>query len=184
MYAVLPIFAILFCAFSLFVIERLVIYPTPHKEYVELYSNEYSLSPYLVYSVIKVESNFNTKATSSKGAKGLMQITTLTGEYIARELAIEDYDLYAPKDNVKFGCFYLNYLINKFKSVETALIAYNAGEGNVRSWLKNKEYSTDGVNLEVIPFRESDIYIKKINKTLDKYKKLYGNILDKTLKKK
>ena len=67
------------------------------------------------------------------------------------------------------GCYYLKYLFDRFKNVNVVLCAYNAGEGNVRKWLKNKEYSLDGKTIKSIPFNETDKYVKKINKTYKKY---------------
>ena len=163
-------------------IEKSYIFKMPNKEYVIEVSKEYSLSPLLVYSVIKEESSFNQKAISKKNAKGLMQISDKTAEFIAEKLGVEQYDLFDGNQNVRFGCFYLRYLLNKFKDSDTAICAYNAGEGNVSNWLKNPLYSEDGRTLKSVPFSETQEYREKIKKTFAKYKKLYGNILDKTKK--
>lgn len=159
-------------------------YPTPYRDIVLKNSSQFALEPYLVYSVIKTESGFKTNVKSSKGAVGLMQITPSTAEYIAEKLATPTYNLEDVETNVKFGCFYLRYLINKFKSLNTAITAYNAGEGNVSKWLKDSKCSTDGINLKYIPFKESRNYLKKIRKSLANYRKLYGNTLDKSEKNK
>ena len=91
-----------------------------------------------------------------------------------------DYEIFSIDTNIRYGCYYLRYLIDKFKVEKTALSAYNAGEGNVLSWLKNNKYSIDGKSLNTIPFKETEEYIKKVYKSYDKYRKLYGNIVDKT----
>ncbi|MDY6367288.1 MAG: dephospho-CoA kinase, partial [Clostridia bacterium] len=67
----------------------------------------------------------------------------------------------------------------KFTDRNTCLAAYNAGEGNVKKWLGDKNYSNDGITLDVIPITETADYVKKVNKSLTKYKNLYFNILDK-----
>ena len=59
-------------------------YPIQYKSIVTKYCSKYELSPYRVYSLIKVESKFNPYAKSSKGATGLMQITPSTGKYISK----------------------------------------------------------------------------------------------------
>ena len=59
-------------------------YPYNYKEYVEKYSNEYNLDPLLVLSVIKAESKFKENSTSSKGAKGLMQLDSRTVDHLYR----------------------------------------------------------------------------------------------------
>ena len=178
------LFILAFCLLCLgvFVCVRKVerkIYPLNYKEQVWEYSIRFSVSCELILATVKVESDFDKDAVSSKGAIGLMQITQNTANYIALMLNESDYDLTDPDVNLRFGTFYLKYLLERFESVETAVCAYNAGEGNVSAWLKNKEYSADGVTLSSIPFKETRVYLEKIKKTFRKYKKLYGNILDK-----
>ena len=155
------------------------IYPLKYKEQVLEYASRFDVSWELILATVKVESDFDKDAVSSKGAIGLMQITQNTASYIALMLNETNYDLTDPDTNLRFGTYYLKYLLTRFESVETAVCAYNAGEGNVSSWLKNKEYSLDGVTLSSIPFKETRGYLEKIKKTFEKYKKLYGNILDK-----
>ena len=53
------------------------------------------------------------------------------------------------------------------------LSAYNAGRGNVNKWLKNEEFSKDGKKLDYIPFKETELYIKKIGLNYNIYKYLY-----------
>lgn len=172
------IFIITSINFFAFVINR-YLYPLGYKEIVIENADYYSLDRALVFATIKVESSFDKNVKSSKGAVGLMQITLSTAEYIAKRLNINEYDLQDENINVMFGCYYLRYLIDKFKSIETAICAYNAGEGNVSKWLKEKDKSDDGLTLKSIPFKETEEYLKKIVKTFEKYKKLYGNLLDK-----
>ena len=141
-------------------------YPYNYKEYVEKYSNEYNLDPLLVLSVIKAESKFKENSTSSKGAKGLMQIMDSTGQWISSNIEISyflPHMLYDPEINIKMGCWYLNNLIEQFGNVDTALAAYNAGRGRVNSWLSNKEYSKDGKTLDYIPYKETKEYVDKVN---------------------
>ncbi|MBR2449443.1 MAG: lytic transglycosylase domain-containing protein [Clostridia bacterium] len=177
---ILSIFWIAMCLnFTANCFSRKYLYPTLYKEAVIKYSDYYGLNSTLIFSVIKVESSFNKNAVSDAGALGLMQITPDTGKYIAKLQGIERYDLTDPTTNINFGCYYIKYLIMKFDNLDTALCAYNAGEGNVSLWLQNKEYSADGTTLTNVPFTETREYIKKIHQTFSKYKKLYGNILDK-----
>ena len=160
-------------------ITKKYVYPLKNKETVFYFADMYGLERALVLSVIKVESDFDKNAESHAGALGLMQITPDTAKYIASLQGITTYDLKDARTNVNFGCFYIKYLMQRFKNVNTAMVAYNAGEGNVSLWLNNSEYSDDKITLKKIPFSESREYINKINKTFVKYKKLYGNILDK-----
>lgn len=162
------------------VVERRYFYPIKYKEIVIENADYYGLDKMLIFSVIKTESNFNKSAQSKKGAKGLMQITDKTAKYIADKLGVENYDIFDEQTNINFGCFYIKYLYNRFKDMQTALVAYNAGEGNVSLWLMDKTISDDGKTLNQIPFAESREYLNKIKQNFVKYKKLYGNILDKS----
>ena len=143
------------------------------------YADLYGLDRALVFAMIKTESGFDKNAVSSAGAIGLMQITPKTAEYISKVLGEQDYSLTEAHTNIRFGCYYLRYLLNKFSDLDTALVAYNAGEGNVIKWLKDNNFSTDGRALNYIPFKESREYIKKIKQNTKKYNKLYNKILDK-----
>lgn len=152
-------------------------YPLPYSEHVYKYSKEYNLDPYLVYAAIRVESNFESDAKSSKGAKGLMQITDDTGQWAANKMKIKNYNsemLYQPQYNIMVGCWYIRNLIDQFDgNMTSALAAYNGGSGNVEKWLKNKEYSSDGEKLDKIPFGETKRYVEKIKKDYNIYKSLY-----------
>lgn len=145
---------------------------------VVIYSKEFEVDPALVASVINVESGYNENATSSKGAKGLMQILPSTGKWLAEKVK-EDYDedyLLNHEFNIKIGTFYLSYLIEQFKDEKLALCAYNAGQGKVKEWLKNKRYSSDGKTLNEIPFEETKNYIVKIEKNYRYYKNRYSKL--------
>ena len=92
--------------------------------------DNYGLDPFLILAVIEIESEFSPKAVSHKGAIGLMQIMPETAEFIAGELG-SSFDrtesLYNPFVNVRFGIYYISFLINRFKSIEWALVAYHVG---------------------------------------------------------
>ncbi len=164
---------------SLILIERTFFYPVKYYEEVSKYSKAYNIRPEIILSVIKVESSFKRKAVSEKGAKGLMQITDSTAEFIAKRLDESDYDIFSAETNIKFGSYYLSYLLTRFSNDEVALCAYNAGEGTVSSWLNDKRYSNDQKTLTKIPYPETANYLRRIKKCLKKYLKYYGYILDK-----
>ena len=150
-----------------------IFYPIKYGDYVHKYSMEYNLDSSLVFSVMKSESGFKHNVVSSKDAVGLMQITPDTGEWIAENMDIDDYSLMNPETNIMFSCWYLDYLTERFDDVETAIAAYNAGEGNVDSWLENPDFSADGVTLLSIPYSETDKYVKKVMNAYNIYNKLY-----------
>lgn len=152
------------------------IFPFKHEEAIVKYSKENNLDPYFVLSVIMAESGFRTDATSHKNAMGLMQITEDTGQWIAEQMGLDDYTsdkLYNDEYNIKMGCWYLNNLREEFGDVDLFVAAYNAGRGNVREWLNNKEYSKDGKTLSYIPYKETKQYVDKVNTYYKIYKKIY-----------
>lgn len=104
-------------------------YRRPYPETVE----ESGLPPALVYAVVKAESGFDERAVSRAGAMGLMQLLPATAEFVcAREGTVFCEELLLDgKYNVGIGCKYLKYLLGKFPNEQTALCAYNAGEGTV-----------------------------------------------------
>lgn len=144
-------------------------YPVAYNTYIAKYAAENELDPYLVIGLIKQESNFIADARS-KYAGGLMQLTELTAEEYAKKLGLENYNYMDPETNIRIGCFVLASLIEKYENVDTALAAYNAGIGNVDSWLKNPDYSSDGKTLYNIPFSETRHYVKKVNQYVEAYK--------------
>ncbi len=97
-------------------------------------ANHHALDPMLVVAVMHVESRFNTFAVSPVGAMGLMQVMPGTGEEIARRLAIPwtgPQMLFDPIVNVRIGTEYLKHLAMRYKSIPTALAAYNWGPGHI-----------------------------------------------------
>ena len=150
------------------------IFPRKYNKEVTAICDNVSISPNLVFALIKAESSFKKDATSQKGAIGLMQIMPDTASYVSDLFfAGERFDLYDEKDNIIIGVTYLLYLFNKFEDKKTVLCAYNAGEGRVYEWLQNHEYSYDGKTINYIPFEETKSYVEKIIRYEKFYDKLY-----------
>lgn len=176
---ILTVLIVLFVAYFAFMFGmKKYVYPYDYEEYINKYSEEYDLDPYLVLAVIKTESNFNKEAVSKKDAKGLMQIMDSTGEWIAKELGINYFMssmLFDPELNIKMGCWYLDNLEKEFdEDIDLVLAAYNGGSGNVNKWLNNEEYSEDGEKLNYIPFPETKKYVDKVKVNYNIYKYLYN----------
>src|SRR5262245_24621985 len=118
---------------------------TPYGEIIASMSQTHGVNPMLVRALIQVESGYQPKARSTKGAMGLMQLMPSTAkEYNVR-------NPYEPKANIEAGIKHLKALIDRFGGgVELALAAYNAGEGAVKKF--------NGVP----PYRETRDYISRI----------------------
>lgn len=155
------------------------LYPLKYSDYIFLYSAKNGLDPYLVAAVIKTESDFRENVKSNKDAYGLMQITGPTGEWAAQKMKIDNFNvnmLWDPETNIKIGCWYIDNLNEEFNGdVTLMLAAYNGGRGNVQKWLSSEEHSKDGKNLHYIPFKETDMYVKRVKVNYNIYKFLYKN---------
>lgn len=150
-------------------------YPVKYKEEIISASDEFSLSPALIASVVNVESSYRENARSQKGAVGLMQLLPSTAKWLSDRLeeTFDEAKLETPQYNIRLGSFYLSYLLNMFEDEKAAICAYNAGPSNVSAWLKNKEFSTDEKSLEKVPFPETEKYLNKVMKNFHQYLKRY-----------
>ena len=153
-------------------------YKKEYSEYVKKYSQEYEVDENLVYAVIKAESNFNPKAKSNKNAIGLMQIVESTAKEIWKKVDIQltddelEEELIKPETNINLGSKYLSILIEKYQNIEIAITAYNAGIGTVDNWIEKGIIKSDGSDIENIPYKETNNYVRKI---LRDYK-IYNNL--------
>ena len=135
------------------------------------------LNPLLVFSLIRQESFFESFIQSSAGAIGLMQIIPTTGQEIAGNLGwpadYQQSDLYRPIVNILFGESYLagqkTYLNG---DMYAAVAAYNAGAGNVQTWMTLANNDPD-LFLEIIRFDETRAYLQNITEFLAIYRDLY-----------
>ncbi len=114
--------------------------------YIEEFSAVYDIDPLLIYAQMNQESSFKIKATSHKGASGLMQLIPET----AKRFGVKN--IYNPQQNIKAGIKYMRWLLDEFGGdMHLALAGYNAGEGAV------KKYGN-----KIPPYRETQNYVAKI----------------------
>lgn len=156
------------------------IYPIKYEKYVEKYAKENKVDPYLVYAIIKAESNFNPDVTSQSNAIGLMQLLEETANERSNHIddqTITKEELYDPETNIKLGTSYFAYLSKYYKgNTVLALTAYNAGIGNVDNWIKQKIIKSDGTDIENIPYKETNNYVRKILRDYQMYLKIYDTM--------
>ena len=126
--------------------------------------------------MIKAESNFKADAISNKEALGLMQLIESTANEVAKEIETEitKEQILNPETNIQLGTKYLEKLINKYGNIELAVAAYNAGIGNVDGWIQKGTIKKDGSDIENIPFKETNNYVRKILRDYKIYKQLCG----------
>jgi soluble lytic murein transglycosylase len=153
-----------------------LIYPKPYLDDVLNAATEFDVDPYLIWAIMKVESNFRSQSVSQAGAVGLLQIMPDTAKEISRTLkeSISNDDLKDPKTNIRFGSYYISFLQGIYKeNLDKVLAAYNAGMGTVSSW----ERSTLGRRIEDFPtaisFFETREYITKVSDAYLIYKWIY-----------
>jgi soluble lytic murein transglycosylase len=148
--------------------------PLRHEDIIRQQAAEKGVPADLIAAVIYSESRFRDQ-TSHAGARGLMQITPATAKLIENLSGGQTFkfeDLSDPDINIRYGTFYLRYLIDKFGDNEVAaLAAYNAGETNVTEW--------GGSNLQIddIPFPETRGYVEDVLDKRDEYARHYRHEL-------
>ena len=93
-----------------------------------------------------------------------MQIMPKTAEWLCEKEKINySYqNLFEPQFNIRLGTKYIKYLQEKFNDEELVVMAYNAGEGTVNSWLLNNEYSQNGEAITRVPYKETKNYLKRV----------------------
>ncbi len=164
---------VLFASILTFVIYIEVMYPLRYVNEIETAGYIYDVEPALIASLINEESSFDNLCESPSGAIGLMQIMPDTAEWLSVRMGISDYTvtkLYEPQFNINMGTFYLRYLLDRFTDNYTALCAYNAGEGLVRNWLQDTQYSQNNQSLDITPYSSTNAYAEKVIKNIDKYR--------------
>lgn len=120
-------------------------------------SERHAVDPHLVRAVIKVESDFQSRALSRKGAQGLMQLMPET----ARLHNVND--VYDPQENIDGGVRHLRLLLDRYQGdLQLSLAAYNAGMKAVER------------HRGVPPFTETREYVKRVLDYVNRYRKQDG----------
>ena len=155
------------------------IYRTEYEQEVTKWCREYSVDPALVYSVIKVESNFDPGANSSLGAIGLMQMIEDSFDWVAWRTDTADIyrfeDLYSPEVSIMFGTYMIGFLYDRYGSVELAAAAYHAGMNRVDSWIDDGIVDPYNVDIESIQGDNTRHYVSKIIKAYKKYSEILSS---------
>jgi len=150
---------------------REITLPLRHDDVIRQQAADKHLDPALIAAVIYAESRFRDQE-SQAGALGLMQITPQTADVIAHLSGGTQFvtgDLSDPEINIRYGSFYLRYLLDRYDGNEVAaLAAYNAGTGNIDRW------GGAALDLDSIRFTETRAYVEEVLDKRQEYRDNYA----------
>ena len=151
------------------------LFPFPYQAKILEYAQQEQINPLLVISVMRKESTFNPSIDSVVGAVGLMQIVPPTAQWAAKQLKMTDYSLTNPEDNIKIGTWYLKHNHQRYEDNSLLAVAsYNAGTGNVSTWLDRYDIGDRDRFVEQIPFPETKDYVEGVFGNYWNYLRLYN----------
>ena len=157
------------------------IYPRAYQLNVSAESENRKISPNLIWSIMKAETQYKQDAISPVGAVGLMQFMPYTSQKVAT-LIKEDYEtknLFKPEVAIQYGAAYLKKLSVEFDAqLPLIAAAYNGGPHRVKLWLRNFGESDFDVFVEHIPFVETRTYVKRVLSFYFTYQKIYDDKID------
>lgn len=152
---------------------RQLIYPTYFADLIVPYAQRHGFDPALFFALVRQESGFNAMSYSSADARGLTQVVPGTAEGIASALGMTNFqqsDLFKPYISVRFGTYYLGYVLDAFKgNIYYALMGYNGGPGNAKKWQRDDlDTAVEGITLP-----ESHLYVRTVVSQYRQYVDVY-----------
>jgi soluble lytic murein transglycosylase len=160
-------------------VERIGL-PLEHSTVIRQQAREKGLRPELIAAVIYAETRFNARR-SPAGAEGLMQLLPSTAQFIAKRsggTAFETADLADPEVNIRYGSWYLRYLLQRYDGSELeAVAAYNAGMGNVDRWIAKARSEARQFSESDIGFPETRAYVDRVFGAERDYRSVHGREL-------
>ncbi len=139
-----------------------IVYPEAFPDAFDRVLDEFPLERDIFYGLVREESYFSPGIQSPVGATGLAQLMPPTAADVATRLRVTEYDLSDPYTNLRFGARYLSDLLLRFEAWVPSLIAYNAGQGRVGTWLAERQGLPMLLFHESVPFQEPRSYIRNI----------------------
>src|SRR3954452_11647884 len=154
--------------------------PLRHEDVIRQQAHKRDLDPALIAAIIYQESKFEDR-TSSAGARGLMQITPDTADFIAKQsggIRFTHADLATPQINIAYGTWYLRWLMDRYDGRQTlAIAAYNAGFGHVDEWVRRSGGPDAFDPKSDIPFPETRNYVQQVLERRRDYARRYSREL-------
>ncbi|HZH02151.1 MAG TPA: transglycosylase SLT domain-containing protein, partial [Myxococcaceae bacterium] len=155
-----------------------VAYPNAFRPLIEKHCAAAKVDPDLLQALMREESALDPKALSWAGALGLTQLMPATAKGVAKTLKISNVtpqSLLEPDLNIRLGASYLGTLVQKFNgNLAYALAGYNAGALSVNRWREASGNKALDEWVEEIPIAETRGYVKRVLRTYNTYRLLYG----------
>jgi len=152
-------------------------YPRAFAEVVETAARQFDVEEHLVWAVMKQESAFYPRAVSTSNARGLMQVVPSTWDWLAELLDEEPGEPFDPVTNIRYGTYYLRWLLNYFDGdEELAIASYNRGQGYIGRLFATDYVAGDKDELyREIDALETREYLQNVILHLHTYRALYGS---------
>ena len=152
-------------------------YLSPMRSDVEPHVRARSLDLSWVYGLMRQESRFITRAKSSAGAQGLMQVMPATGQWVAKKIGLNGYkpsQIADPDTNLLLGTSYMRLVLDSLDDHPVlASAGYNAGPGRAKKWRAARPLE-GAIYAETIPFNETRDYVKKVMANAVLYSLVFG----------
>lgn len=154
------------------------LYPIYYKDQIRKHAIHYEVDPFLVASIIRVETNYKPGKESKVGALGIMQLMPDTANWAMEMAKLPSVTMDSIKHeadaNIQLGTWYIKKLHDQMDGNPIAAIAaYNAGPGNVRSWLKKGLWDGTYENVKDIPVGETRHYVQRVIYYYNQYTDVY-----------
>ena len=153
-------------------------YPRPYWDTVQKYAQKAHIDPYLAFAIMREESHFNPDALSTTNAMGLMQLMPQTARQLAKRHRIPlkpISQVFEPSINIHLGTSYLGWLSPQFgRNLIYTAGGYNAGPGNMKKWIRSWKKLPMDEFVEMIPFNETQNYVKRVFRSYHLYKRIYS----------
>lgn len=152
-------------------------FPIPYRSQLERYAKTHRLDLYFLAGLVRQESEFDPRAVSRAGARGLMQVRPSTGRMLSRQLRLGTFrtaSLFQPDYNLRLGTYYLRRLLDQHNdNLEAALASYNAGKTRTDEWLSWASYQEPAEFIESIPLTETRTYVQAVLRNAWMYRRIY-----------
>lgn len=153
-----------------------IMYPIKYDEIIYDTSQKYDIDPFLLMSIIQVETRFNEDKVSKKGAIGPMQIMPETATWIINTggFHVSYEDLKKPRINLELGSWYISNIYYQLdKNLTATIAAYNAGPTKVARWINEGVWDGTTEHIDQIPIGETRHYIQRVLFFYDRYSWIY-----------